>query len=75
MITYATGGTTTYVQDGVTGSCLKPGSSAEEFAKAIDGIISGGKLSEYAANARTKYEQELNWDTWLSSFSEILHLL
>lgn len=75
VITYATGDTTTYVQDGVTGSCLKPGSSAEEFAKAIDGIISGGKLSEYAANARTKYEQELNWDTWLSRFSEILHSL
>ena len=70
-VTYATGGTTSYVDDGVTGFCLEPGSSPEAFADAVRNIVDSGKLSEYSSNARKKYELELNWSHWLDRFDYI----
>lgn len=70
-VTYATGGTTSYVDDGVTGCCLEPGSSPEAFADAVRKIVDSGALSEYSNNARKKYERELNWPHWLDRFDAI----
>lgn len=70
-VTYATGGTTSYVDDGVTGFCLEPGSSPEAFADALQKIVESGELTEYSNNARRKYERELNWPHWLSQFDAI----
>lgn len=61
-----------YVEDGITGCCLPLGSTGEDFAAAIMDIIENGRLEAYSKAARAKYEEELNWDSWLKSFDAIL---
>lgn len=72
VITHKTGGVESYVEDGVTGRCLPLGSTGEDFAIAIMDIIENGRLEAYSKAARAKYEQELNWDSWLNSFDKII---
>lgn len=71
-ITHKTGGVESYVEDGVTGRCLPLGSTGKDFANAIMDIVENGRLEEYSNAARKKYEQELNWNSWLASFDRIL---
>lgn len=71
-ITHKTGGVESYVEDGITGRCLPLGSTGEDFAAAIMDIIENGRLEAYSKAARAKYEEELNWDSWLKSFDAIL---
>ena len=72
VITHKTGGVESYVEDGITGRCLPLGSTGEDFAAAIMDIIENGRLEAYSKAARAKYEEELNWDSWLKSFDAIL---
>ncbi|MCR4902017.1 MAG: glycosyltransferase family 4 protein [Butyrivibrio sp.] len=70
--THATGGTQTYVEDGVTGRCLPLGSTGKDFADAIMDMLIRGKLPEYSVNARIKYERQLNYDFWMEAFDSII---
>lgn len=72
VITHKTGGVESYVEDGVTGRCLPLGSTGVDFANAILDILDNNHLESYSRAARMKYEKELNWDSWLKSFDEIL---
>lgn len=71
VFTHLTGGTTTYVKDGVTGRCLPLGSTAEDFADVILEMFDRHKYQEYSMQARRYYEKELNWDAWLTEFKAI----
>jgi glycosyltransferase involved in cell wall biosynthesis len=68
------GGVQTYVKDGVTGRCLPIGSTAQDFAKAIQEMFDSDKYYEYSKNARKYYEEKLNWDTWLTDFKKIANI-
>lgn len=72
VFTYATGGTTDYVKDGVSGRCLDPSSGPDDFAKAITGAIENGDIEKLSIGARKKYEEELNWNTWLEKFESVV---
>ncbi len=73
--TYATGGTVDYVEDGVTGRCLKPECGAKDFCKAIAESIASGKIESFSAQARKKYESELNWNRWRADFEALVNRL
>ncbi len=75
VFTYATGGTTDYVKDGVSGRCLDPSCGARDFAKAITSAIENGDVEKFSIGARQKYEEELNWNTWLRKFESIVQEL
>jgi glycosyltransferase involved in cell wall biosynthesis len=63
-ITYATGGVTDYVRNGVNGVCLEAGAPAACFATEIRRILSSPSEYEFLANgAFREYEQRLNWST------------
>ena len=69
-VTHDTGGIPNYVEDGVTGRRLPLGSTAEDFAKAIEGIICEGHYEEFSQNARKQYEEEINWRHWKCVFDQ-----
>jgi glycosyltransferase involved in cell wall biosynthesis len=73
--TYATGGTTDYVEDGVTGKCLNPESGPADYSQEIIQAIQSGSIEAYSVNARKKYENELNWDKWLEHFEALINRL
>ena len=61
--TYATGGVTDYVRNGVNGECLPLGSSPAEFAARISRLLS--TPAEYEAvcvRAFQEYKNRLNWE-------------
>lgn len=72
VFTYATGGTTDYVKDGVSGRCLAPSCGPDDFAKAITSAIESGDVEKFSIGARKKYEEELNWNTWLEKFESVV---
>lgn len=72
VFTYATGGTTDYVENGVTGRCLDPKCGPRDFCDAISDAIENNKMEYYSVNARKKYENELNWNHWLEQFEAII---
>lgn len=69
--TYRTGGTASYVEDGVTGRTLEMGSGAQAFAGAMLEMLDGEVYPAWSKAARTKYETQLNWGAWEHSFREI----
>ncbi|KRL04531.1 glycosyltransferase family 4 protein [Liquorilactobacillus oeni] len=71
-IAYNTGGVSSYVQNNVTGYLLKKDSSAKDFADKIQFLLQKNLLQSFSMNARQKYENELNWDTWLKNFNTII---
>jgi glycosyltransferase involved in cell wall biosynthesis len=73
VFTYATGGTPDYVEDGISGRCLSVEASAEDYCKAIIDSIESGTLEKFSVNARTKYEKELNWKSWLEQIERIVN--
>jgi glycosyltransferase involved in cell wall biosynthesis len=72
VFTYATGGTTDYVQDGVSGRCLNSSCGATDFAKAITNAVENGDVEKFSIGARKKYEEELNWNIWLEKFESVI---
>lgn len=65
IVTYKTGGITTYVRDGYNGKTLTLGSSPIDFANAILDIVSDrNTYCQYSKNAREMYFNELNWTVW-----------
>ncbi|MFT8710354.1 MAG: glycosyltransferase family 4 protein [Sporolactobacillus sp.] len=72
VFTHDTGGTMTYVEDGVTGRGLQLGSTADDFADAILDMLNHGNLQQWSDQARQKYEKELNWNVWLTECIKLL---
>lgn len=75
VITYRTGGVSTYVKDGVNGYCLPADSSPMAFADKIFEITQCPdhyrRLSE---GARRRYEETLNWPHYMKQLKETISL-
>ena len=62
-ITYATGGVSDYVRNGVNGVCLQPGEPAARFAGEIQRILAcPTEYVSYALGGFREYEERLNWE-------------
>lgn len=61
-----TGGVSSIVEDGKTGFLLPESATARDYAELLEEKILKNRsiLAELAANARRKYESELNWQVW-----------
>lgn len=61
-----TGGVSSIIEDGKTGFLLPESATAEDYATLIETNIlyNRNALPQMAANARHKYEEELNWKVW-----------
>jgi glycosyltransferase involved in cell wall biosynthesis len=71
-LTYATGGLSDYVRNGVNGVCLPAGSPASEFAAQIKKWLSDpGEYEALSARAFAEYEERLNWK---KSVEQLIHL-
>src|SRR5690606_26402792 len=65
VISTDTGGVSAHVENGKTGILLDQNAQPENYAAAIEDILQNPQLiSTYSRNARTKYENELNWEKW-----------
>lgn len=63
-ITYATGGVTEYVRNGINGICIEPGGTAARFADAITSMLeSPAGYEACAVRAFQEYETRLNWES------------
>jgi glycosyltransferase involved in cell wall biosynthesis len=66
-LTYATGGVTDYVRNGVNGVCLEPGAPAARFAEKIGSMLKNpAEYEAYALRAFQEYKDRLNWGTSVS---------
>ena len=64
-ISFATGGVTTVVKHAETGLLLPPGSTADDFAAAIQQLVSdASKYEAFSRNAIEDSHKRLNWDVW-----------
>ena len=70
--TYATGGTTNYVVDGINGCALPPKSSADEFAEVIMNDIKENRMDMLHEGAIRLYQDRLSWGAWSKRFKDII---
>lgn len=70
--TYATGGTTNYVVDGINGCALPPKSSADEFAEVIMNDIKENRMDSLHEGALSLYRDKLSWGAWSKRFRVIM---
>lgn len=71
--TYATGGTTNYVVDGVNGRTISLEKGAETFAKLIESDILQGDLQKFHDGAIKIHNEVLSWEAWKEHFKLIMH--
>ena len=61
------------VEDGITGFTLPENATPEDYALRIEQLLNNHTLIQtMSANARKKYERELNWEIWAEKTDEIL---
>ena len=73
VITSNTGGIADLVEDGITGFTLPENATPEDYALRIEQLLNNHTLIQtMSANARKKYERELNWEIWAEKTDEIL---
>ncbi|MCQ2199432.1 MAG: glycosyltransferase family 4 protein [Paludibacteraceae bacterium] len=72
VFTYDTGGIGNYVKNGINGYRLKMGSSASDFADAIDKSIKSGELPKMKEGGKTLYRTVFNWNVWAEKFKAIM---
>ena len=70
--TYATGGTTNYVVDGLNGCALPPKSSADEFVEVIMNDIKENRMDMLHEGAIRLYQDRLSWGAWSKRFKDII---
>lgn len=70
--TYATGGTTNYVVNGVNGYAFPLGSPARTFADQIFQDIQQQKLSTLSKGALRLSKEKLSWEVWSENFRSII---
>jgi hypothetical protein len=75
-ITFATGGTPDYVEDGMTGYTLPLGATYKEFADKIYTLANDSdSLEKMKQNARQKYENDLNWKVFGKKLNKVIEQL
>jgi glycosyltransferase involved in cell wall biosynthesis len=73
VITTATGGVTSLVEDGVNGYTLPFTAMPAEYAEKIGFLLDNPqKMAEMAKASRLKYEEELNWKVWGEKTRDVL---
>lgn len=73
VVTYDTGGVSSYVVNDLNGYRLPEGSSPEQFASKIQEIWqASGMLDRLSNGARKLSEEKLNWNNWTKWFKENL---
>lgn len=71
-VTYATGGVTDYVRNGVNGVCIEPGGSVAQFAVAIEKMIdNAAEYTAYSMRAFCEYSERLNWERSVQKLIEL----
>jgi len=70
--TYATGGTTNYVINGINGQTIELGNGADAFADAIYDDLSKDHITDFSQNALHLYSERLSWEAWSRRFRELL---
>lgn len=70
--TLDTGGTADYVENGVNGYRLPPGSAGPEFAARIAQAITSGDLERLRQGSFRAYADRLNWNRWQEEFTEFI---
>jgi glycosyltransferase involved in cell wall biosynthesis len=74
IIANDTGGVKSYVEEGVNGYCLRESADGAEYADKIIEVYSDeGRYFALRKSARKKYEDELNWNSWLCGFKKIIN--
>lgn len=62
-LTYATGGVTDYVRNGINGVCIEAGGPAELFAEAIERMLADpAEYTAFCTRAFIEYKERLNWE-------------
>lgn len=72
VFTHATGGSGSYVTDGVTERLLPLGVTGKDFGEAIKLTVEEGKLDEMSCQARQLYDKRLNWRVWSQKMRGII---
>ena len=72
VVTTDTGGTATIVADGVTGALLPLESGPEQFAAKIEEFWRDPDLGRMRAQARQRYDEMLNWNSWAFKTREVI---
>ncbi|MBQ0152662.1 MAG: glycosyltransferase family 4 protein [Chryseobacterium sp.] len=73
VISTDTGGVNAHVENNYNGLLLPQNALANDYAMAIEKLLQNPNLvQEMSHNARTKYEEELNWQQWGKEFNTIL---
>lgn len=73
VVTYDTGGLSSYVINNDNGYRLNLESNYVDFANVIIKITSSqAEYEKFSKNARKLFENELNWSIWLEKFSDIV---
>lgn len=73
VITTATGGVTSVIENGINGYALPLDATANDYAIKIEQLFyTPNKLNKMAISSREKFEQELNWDVWAKKLIDIL---
>ena len=72
ILSYATGGVSDYVRNGVTGFCLQPGTPASAFATRIRELLSSdAEYEAMAVRAFLEYQNRLNWENSVKELIKI----
>lgn len=72
VITTATGGITSIIENGKNGFALPVDALPLDYAKQIKELLDNpAKLTNMSLQSRQKYDKELNWDHWALKMKEI----
>jgi glycosyltransferase involved in cell wall biosynthesis len=73
IVSTATGGVSTIVQEGINGYLLKPEAGGEEYARVIEAVWKDQpKYHALRTSTRDRYDQVLNWKSWAESIRQIM---
>lgn len=73
VLTTATGGISSIIEDGINGFALPQYSPAQDYAQKIIGLIEKPeRLEKMSISSRLLYKKELNWNTWGSKMKNVL---
>jgi glycosyltransferase involved in cell wall biosynthesis len=71
VLTFETGGISNYVENHVNGYCLPLGSISSDFVLRVQMLLDNpDQYLQMSINARDKYENELNWESWTSAVKD-----
>ena len=72
VVTYNTGGLSTYVENKKSGFLLAPGSTEKLFSEKILEILNDNIFSEMSKRSRALYIKSLNWNSWKKDVNKII---